>query len=71
MHAPDPYWGGPQGPGKKVVFHFNKLHKSLRKGNAPPSLTDCSYSEDEELHVVKTLRRYLELTEERRTFIEF
>ena len=51
--------------GDKVVFHFHKLHKSWRKGKPPPSLTLYAYSPDEELCVVRTLVRYLEVTENR------
>lgn len=55
----------------KVIFHF-KLHKNWRKDNAPPSLIINSYSADKDLRVIKSLYRYLEVTEERRentTFI--
>lgn len=51
--------------GDKETFSL-KLHKSWRKVNALPSVTICSYSADEELCLVKTHRRYLEVTEKRR-----
>ena len=52
--------------GDKVTFHFHKLHKSWRKGNASPSLTIYSYSADKELCMVKTLTRYVDVTEKSR-----
>ena len=33
--------------GSKVTFHFHKLHKSWKKGKAPPSVTVYSYIADE------------------------
>ena len=50
----------------KVTFHFNKLHKSCRKGKPPASLTVYTYSPDKQLYVVQTLNRYLETTKDRR-----
>ena len=51
--------------GDKVTFHFNKLHKSWRKGKPPPSLTVYANSPDKQLCMVQTLNRYLEMTKDR------
>ena len=52
--------------GDKVTFHFHKLHKRWRKGNASPSLSIYSYSADKELCMVKTLTTYVDVTEKSR-----
>ena len=52
--------------GDKVTFHFNKLHKSWRKGKPPRSLTVYTYSPDKQLCVVQILNRHLEMTKDRR-----
>ena len=52
--------------GDKVTFHFHKLHKNWRKGKPPPSLTVYAYSRDKQLCVIQTLKRYLEMTRDRR-----
>ena len=40
-------------------FYFNKLHKSLRIGNAPTAITYQEYTQDESLCVVRTLENIL------------
>ena len=36
-------------------FYFNKLHKSWRKGRAPPGVTYQEYTQDESICAVTTL----------------
>ena len=40
-------------------FSFNKLHKSWRKGKAPPAVTYQEYTQDESLCLVWTLDEYI------------
>ena len=51
---------------KFVQFTFHKLHKSWRRGKAPPNLTYYAFPADPELCVLKTLQEYLSRTECRR-----
>ena len=44
-------------------FYFNMLHKSWRKGKAPPAVTYQEYTQDESLSVVRTLDGYIAGTE--------
>ena len=44
-------------------FYFNKLHKSWRKGKAPPAVTYQEYTQDESLCLVWTLDEYIARTE--------
>lgn len=37
------------------TFFFNKLHKSWKRGKAPPTVTYQAYTQDETLCVVKAL----------------
>ena len=43
----------------RYIFYFNKLHKSWRKGQAPPYITYFAFGEDKALCVVKTLNEYI------------
>ena len=49
------------------IFTFHKLHKSWRKGKAPPKLYFYKYPKDQELCVVSALNEYLKRTETWRT----
>ena len=49
------------------IFTFHKLHKSWRKGKAPPKLYFYKYPKDQELCVVSALNEYLMRTEIWRT----
>ena len=49
------------------IFTFHKLHKSWRKGKAPPKLYLFRYPKDQELCVVSALNEYLKCTEKWRT----
>ena len=49
------------------IFTFRKLHKSWRKGKAPPKLYFYKYPKDQELCVVSALNEYLKRTETWRT----
>ena len=49
------------------IFFFRKLHKSWRKGKAPPKLYFYKYPKDQELCVVSALNEYLKRTETWRT----
>ena len=44
------------------IFTFHKLHKSWRKGKAPPRLYFHEYPKDQELCVVSALNMYLKRT---------
>ena len=46
----------------QVVFYFNKLNKSWRRGKAPAELTYQEYPNDKSLCVVSTLGEYLDWT---------
>ena len=51
-----------------LIFTFQKLHKSWRKGNkAPTKLYFYKYPKDQELCVVSTLNEYLKRTKTWRT----
>lgn len=55
LHCPDiRYIRYTANTGDNVTFHFRKIHKSWRKGNALPSLTVYNDGADESLCVVKT-----------------
>ena len=43
----------------RYIFYFSKLHKSWRKGQAPPAITYFAFSEDKALYVVETLNQYI------------
>ena len=45
------------------IFTFHKLHKSWRKGKAPPKLYFHKYPKDQELCLVSALNEYLKRTE--------
>ena len=45
------------------IFTFHKLHKSWRKGKAPPKLYFYKYPKDQELCVVSALNDHLKRTE--------
>ena len=45
------------------IFTFHKLHKSWRRGKAPPKLMFLEYSEDPNLCVVAVLEEYLKRTQ--------
>ena len=42
----------------RYIFYFRKLHKSWRKGQAPPAITYFAFSEDKALCVVETLNEW-------------
>ena len=44
------------------IFTFHKLHKSWRKGKAPPKLYFHKYPDDQELCIVSGLNEYLKRT---------
>ena len=44
-------------------FCFRKLHKSWRRGKAPPTISYQAYTQDPNLCVVKTLDEYISCTE--------
>ena len=46
----------------QVTFYFNKLHKSWRRGKAPPEVTYQGYPNDKSLCIVSTLGEYLDRT---------
>ena len=48
-------------------FCFNKLHKSCRKGKAPPAVIYEEYTQDEGLCVIRTLDEYIVQTEKWRS----
>ena len=43
----------------RYIFYFSKLHKSWRKGEAPPAITYFGFDEDKALCVVETLNEYI------------
>ena len=43
----------------RYIFHFSKLHKSWRKGQASPAITCFAFDEDKALCVVETLNEYI------------
>ena len=43
----------------RYIFYFSKLHKSWRKGQAPPAITYFAFDEDKALCVVETLNEYI------------
>ena len=43
----------------KCIFYFSKLHKSWRKGQAPPAVTYFAFGEDKVLCVVEALNKYI------------
>ena len=45
------------------IFTFHKLHKSWRKGKAPPKLYFYKYPKDQELCVVSAVNEHLKRTE--------
>ena len=47
---------------EKNEIYFNKLHKSWRKGKAPPAVTYQGYTQDESLCVVRTFDEYIART---------
>ena len=47
-------------------FTFHKLHKSWKKGRAPPILTFYAFPDDPQLCVISTLKEYLIRTKSRR-----
>ena len=49
------------------IFTFHKLHKSWKKGEAPPKLYFYKFLKDQELCVVSALNEYLKRTETWRT----
>ena len=49
------------------IFTFHKLHKSWRKGKAPPKLCFYKYAKDQIFCVVSALNEYLTRTETWRT----
>ena len=49
------------------IFTFHKLHKSWRKGKAPPKLSFYKYPKDQELYVLSALNEYLKRTKTWRT----
>ena len=44
-------------------FHFHKLHKSWRRGKAPPTISYQAYTQDPNLSVVKTLDECISRTQ--------
>ena len=50
-------------PDDAYIFTFHKLHKSWRKGKAPPKLYFHKYPKDQELCVVSALNEHLKRTE--------
>ena len=50
--------------GTSYVFYFNKLHKSWKRGKAPPCITYQAYSDDPDLCVVEALNEYINRTQE-------
>ena len=49
--------------GISYKFYFNKLHKSQRRGKAPPKISYQAYIQDPNPCVVKTLDEYISRTE--------
>ena len=44
-------------------FFFHKLHKSWRRGKAPPTISYQAYTQDPNLCVVRTLDEYISRTQ--------
>ena len=43
----------------KYILYCNKLHKSWRKGQAPPAVTYFAFGEDKALYVAEILNEYI------------
>ena len=47
---------------RRYISYFNKLHKSWRKGQAPPAIAYFASGEDKALCVAETLNEYINLS---------
>ena len=43
----------------RYIFYFSKLHRSWKKGQAPPAITYFVFGEDKALCVVELLNEYI------------
>ena len=52
-------------------FYFHKLHKSWRRGKAPPTISYQAHRQDPKLSVTKTLDEYISRTDFQRSGEEY